>query len=583
MSKQYNNNDSTNTWKESASSSAQESSQSPYLRLQSQTGGGNSAAQERLRQNMSGEPLIDASTQFRALADEDTDGFSKIPENMPDSEWIEMMFVGIIHDKERPLIEDSTPELSELYTEIETESDTCPSNGDVVEMIMGNEADPILSNGLVDEPLYIGGAPRPEDIAQGGMGDCYFLAPLHQIVSQDPSAITDNLSVSGNSVSFTFQVVDSPEGDVYREEKVTTSADLLFAQDSNGKDDLVGAEVFADPEISESAWWVAYDQSLRSLDIHREDRHEAAAWVAYLEKLYALFAQKHGKYGDLAAPESDLQSLMNDDGTAKNMTEMIDGGFENRVYQMFYGADVTRKGEELFAGRQNQGSIVESNKKTITHLLLLSKGEKSKEKLMLTVWASIEDHIQKFDVQVKQCVQSPEIPSDSPVLLLLFDVLTDISLWKMETDEGKKEQLVEQIAKLAESLIDSEVWMILDESADKSQWQILLELAGNVQYAGTDTSDDERNVYSGHAYSVMGAVFRDVSGVEIQPDVKNLDTDLHKISLLDSRVQIRNPHRTNEPDLEANGPSDGVDDGVFEFSLDQFFRNFTATDFAKIE
>ena len=311
MSKQYNNNDFTNTLNGSASSSTQESSQNPYLRLPSQTGGGNnSAAQERLRQSMSGEPLIDASTQFDSLEGEDANGFSKIPKNMPDSEWIDMMFVDIIHDKEDPLIEDSTPTISDLYTEIETESDTCPPNGDVVEMIIGNEAEPILSNGLVDEPLYIGGAPRPEDIAQGGIGDCYFLAPLHQIVSQDPSAITDNLSVSGNSVSFTFQVVDSVLKGIYTERrKVTTSADLLFAQDSNGKDDLVGVKVFADSEISESAWWVEYDQSLRSLDMHREDRHEAAAWVAYLEKLYALFAQKYGQYGDLAAPESQIHRL----------------------------------------------------------------------------------------------------------------------------------------------------------------------------------------------------------------------------------------------------------------------------------
>ena len=41
----------------------------------------------------------------------------------------------------------------------------------------------------------------------------------------------------------------------------------------------------------------------------------------------------------------------------------------------------------------------ESNEDTFTQLLLrLSEGETSQmKKLMLTAWASIEDHIQKFD------------------------------------------------------------------------------------------------------------------------------------------------------------------------------------------
>jgi hypothetical protein len=44
-----------------------------------------------------------------------------------------------------------------------------------------------------------------------------------------------------------------------------------------------------------------------------------------------------------------------------------------------------------------------------------------------------------------------------------------------------------------------------------------------------------------------------------------------------------NPHARNEPDLDGNGPTDGVNDGRFTMTLDSFFRNFDLLRLATVE
>jgi hypothetical protein len=48
-------------------------------------------------------------------------------------------------------------------------------------------------------------------------------------------------------------------------------------------------------------------------------------------------------------------------------------------------------------------------------------------------------------------------------------------------------------------------------------------------------------------------------------------------------VVIENPHATNEPDERGTGPTDGVDDGRFTMSIEQFFRTYDLLRLATVE
>ena len=163
------------------------------------------------------EPLISQGEEFLSLSLENTKGLPEKEASNPDTQWMSSFFVDIFHEETNPLIEDATPIASDLYEEIQTCGDEYSEKGELVTRIVGNVQEPEVTRGLVDEPLYIGGKPQAQDIAQGNFGDCYFLAALHQIVLQDPNMIKDNLELSGSTVSFRFQT-KSAEGK-YQEEK----------------------------------------------------------------------------------------------------------------------------------------------------------------------------------------------------------------------------------------------------------------------------------------------------------------------------------------------------------------------------
>ena len=57
--------------------------------------------------------------------------------------------------------------------------------------------------------------------------------------------------------------------------------------------------------------------------------------------------------------------------------------------------------------------------------------------------------------------------------------------------------------------------------------------------------------------------------------MSNLDSTLPLIDPIQSTVQLRNPHGTNEPDMEGDGPADHNDDGCFSLNLEQMSRSFS--------
>jgi hypothetical protein len=91
-----------------------------------------------------------------------------------------------------------------------------------------------------DKNLYgSGGVPRAEDIDQGGLGDCYYLAPLDALASQQPQTIQNAIRYDASDRS--FHVTLYREGRHHEPEPVTVAvtqgdlqSDRAIGVDSKG-------------------------------------------------------------------------------------------------------------------------------------------------------------------------------------------------------------------------------------------------------------------------------------------------------------------------------------------------------------
>jgi hypothetical protein len=110
--------------------------------------------------------------------------------------------------------------------------------------------------------LYAKGGPRAEDIQQGGLGDCYFLASLTAVVADNPEAVRDAIR---NNHDGTYSVRFYDEG--RREVWVTVSRNLPV--------DAAGNLLYA-----------------RAKD--RDGDNKMELWVPLMEKAYAAFKDLYG-------------------------------------------------------------------------------------------------------------------------------------------------------------------------------------------------------------------------------------------------------------------------------------------------
>jgi outer membrane protein OmpA-like peptidoglycan-associated protein len=118
--------------------------------------------------------------------------------------------------------------------------------------------------------------------------------------------------------------------------------------------------------------------------------------------------------------------------------------------------------------------------------------------------------------------------------------------------------------------------------------QDAVQLMINLRNMGTDNSPGQRNIYGGHAYSVVSVNIVSTTGVNVPLNAVPAANRAALYPLVDpdkSTVQLRNPHHGNEPDrLDSRTPNRAGDgapsgpsaDGTFTISLYDFFRSFTS-------
>lgn len=552
-----------------------------------QDSAGNAAAVESMqagappRGDLSGDPTTGTDLTFAPVDADDAQGLPAVEfTEGHDVSWA----VEILHDQSDPLPFNGTPDASQLFTVIDDDADQSLPGALPVQYVEGDVSQPQVNQQLAPDALFVGGGPSAADVEQGYFGDCYFLAVVGQLAQQDPGKISDGLSVSGTTVSFTFHAFD-PAGPAWNEEPVSSSTELAFDVTSDGDlNGLHGAGIHADPLPRSSAWWVDYHAPSSSMTIMRDDEHDAAIWVAYLEKLYLIFAETHGQYGDALDPSSRTNPTQDSAGNQESGFDIADGGFEHLVYQVFYGGDVVLdRSLDMSWDPTSMSNTVVQNKNIIRRLLQLDgQGIGTDRAAMMTAWADSDVHFDRLKDQIDLITDDPDSRRYRTLRSTLVRISERIERYTNETDNDKKERFEGSVVRSAARLAKPGNWPLLHSPTADKKWHDLLELASDVQHAGTDSSNGTRNVYSGHAYSVMGATFVDTNGAAMALDPRALDADLPNVDPERSSVELRNPHHTNEPDMQGEGPADGTDDGRFDMTLDQFFRNLSGIDLAVV-
>lgn len=137
-----------------------------------------------------------------------------------------------------------------------------------------------------NDPLFSKFGPRPDDVIQGQLGDCYLLASLASIAKADPNVIRQ-------------QMVDLGDG---------TYA-VQFNRDS------VSTYVRVDSELPTTSWGgLAYAQL----------GAQKSLWVAIYEKAYAIFRRGDSNYASLAG--GFMSDVYSDMGLSNNSTFTASSG-----------------------------------------------------------------------------------------------------------------------------------------------------------------------------------------------------------------------------------------------------------------
>ncbi|MEM9948997.1 MAG: DUF4157 domain-containing protein [Cyanobacteria bacterium P01_D01_bin.36] len=458
---------------------------------------------------------------------------------------------------------------------------------------------PKVHTGIDPDHLFLDdGKPHIDEISQGRIGDCYFLAALGNIVRKDPDLLTQRLKIVGQDVEMTFYRKDLKTG-YFLPQKVKVPKTLAQHKTSG----LLGVNyrISATPRTCD--WWVTVQEkkplivtsrrrrgetsnegnmpqlpTTNTIITHRKDNHHAALWMPYLEKAFARFAQEYGKYGD--------KSTNNKGGY-----EEISGGHGQEVYSLFYGVNVSSASEAMaYKLEDNESDNLARNQGIITRLLQaadanLTNNKGDSERVDLTAIPSRSGHagyakkaIELFNnSQDSQQYMQGKLGDQAQAFTQALGTLKD-ELDKNIDFASDSQETFNDLAKAARAVVGTTVsWQDQLFDTDPKRPKLvrnMLEYMVNLVNLGTDSSKGQRNVYSRHAYTVYKAVFKDSGGTTLPLSHKTLSaTDLKNIDPDKSIVELRNPHRANAPNLTGNAER-GDKRGNFEMTLDEFLRHF---------
>lgn len=253
--------------------------------------------------------------------------------------------------------EGETPEFSEIAE--------LNDAGAEVDGVVGTLNEPEVSQELVPDSLFIDNQTYQEDVRQGNLGDCYFLAAILQVIHYDPSKIVKMMKQSGDTVTTTLY---HREGHgilaTWKPTEITTKLGLI---ERNGGGPI-GARVRLAYEPKLARWSSSIDGT--TLKINKTQLFEAALWVNCLEQAFSVFSQKYGQYGRGVNGEQNMERFSS-----------IEDGVAGPCLHMLFGNDASNsKSLRTQDPKDDQDTddtqaLIKANKKIIKELIKLAKAQ----------------------------------------------------------------------------------------------------------------------------------------------------------------------------------------------------------------
>ena len=268
----------------------------------------------------------------------------------------------------------SSPDTSLVYEESAEQSSPPEPGFTTITQMQGTMLAPQVAQ-EADDSIFINGAPSANDVQQMSIGDCYFLATLQSILSQDPNKISSMMTPTGNggaTVTFwrrqehddsawEWLTGSGPEYD-YIPVAVTVN-EQLAVRISNGH--VFGAQLRCAEGPKATDWWSRISGT--NLEVHRDETFECARWAPLMEKAFARFSEAHGTSG----------GAHGDSGGGRGYNN-INGGVPYYTMSLFYGAEADNSSsdthrQDIVDAQEAPGSdLLVRNAAVIDQLLLLA-------------------------------------------------------------------------------------------------------------------------------------------------------------------------------------------------------------------
>jgi hypothetical protein len=376
------------------------------------------------------------------------------------------------------------------------------------------------------------GEPKPEDVKQSDLGDCYLQAVLISIAKQDPAHLR---SIMTPALANGVNVVDV----------------VLHHQSE--------ASTAFTPETVRVATTLPTSAAGEPL------YHAGSTWVRLMQKAFAAFATKHGQYGIAYAKPADAPP----EGYAR----IGNSGVSHEVYKVLYGPRVESDDRmEMTYTRAVAGraAILDAIKALMATAASAPGGKR-------TFTSASTSASSQMDRAAAEATALPT-PRGQPVEKFL-ELVAAVQLERTgpPPEPAKTKPQAEALAGVAGVRAQAgKVVTLLQGNRDPAVVG-LRELCLGLMQSG-DTSTGAKFVYGKHAYTVIDVTIKNLGSAA--PHTAELrQTDLALIDFDASKVTLRNPHRDNVPDgLAVKGKP-----GLFELTLDQFLRSFNQLDVALVK
>lgn len=233
------------------------------------------------------------------------------------------------YTEEHPLIQTATPTDETLYERREPTGERVGDGWVLASGIMGSTARPSITRTRDERTIFINGTPSIEDIAQGSIGDCYFLAAVTTVAQSDPGHLRGLFTVNGDQVVVRLHSYDAATAR-WQPQAISVDMNFLHAADKSGMaTDLISSGFRMGTKPTRSRWYVTVEAG-EDLWVCEDAEYEFALWAPLLEKAYARLAERFGQYG--GAYSNDANSNTDANGKARSGYQIIDGGYSQYIY-----------------------------------------------------------------------------------------------------------------------------------------------------------------------------------------------------------------------------------------------------------